>query len=184
MRVEPTEIPGCCAVVGDRFVDARGTFTKTFVASTYAEAGLALEFAEEYTTWSRAGVLRGLHFQLPPADHDKVVFCVAGRVLDAVVDLRVGSPTYRAHILRGLSAEEAVGLYVPAGCAHGFYAVTDALMSYKVTSAYAPDCDAGVRWDSAGIAWPDASPLTSERDAGFPTLAEFASPFVFSEAAR
>lgn len=98
--------------------------------------------------------------------------------MDAIVDLRRSSPTYGQHVLVPMNASEGTMLYIPKGMAHGFYTLSDtALMLYQVTSVYDPDCDAGIRWDSAGIPWETDDPLTSERDQKFPALADFVSPF-------
>jgi len=160
--------------------DKRGRLVKIFQAEFFARRGLATDFVEEYYSVSRQGVLRGLHFQLPPHDHDKLVYCPAGRVLDAVLDLRVGSPAFGRHALFELSAEAANQIYIPAGAAHGFYTLSqEATLVYNVTTVYAPQHDAGLLWSSAGIDWPDQAPLISERDAALPPLSEFVSPFVY-----
>src|SRR5581483_7390979 len=142
--------------------------------------GLRTDFAEEYYTVSHVRVLRGLHFQVPPHDHAKLVYCAAGRVLDVALDLRVGSPAFGRHVRAELSAADGNALYLPPGLAHGFYVLeAPALMVYNQTSVYAREHDAGVRWDSAGIPWPDADPILSDRDRSFPALADFRTPFVF-----
>ena len=177
---EETSLPGCLRICPIVRADRRGTFVKTFHVEEFRQLGLPTSFAEEYFSVSQRGVLRGLHFQIPPMEHEKIVYCAQGEVLDAVVDLRSGSPTYGRHELFHLCAEEGTMIYIPKGMAHGFYVLSEnALMMYQVTSVYAPDCDAGVRWDSAGIPWHAAHPILSERDTLFPSLDEFASPFVF-----
>jgi len=173
-----TPIPGCWELRYRSFEDDRGRFVKTFHRDAFAEAGLETDFAEEYYSLSHQGVLRGLHFQTPPKDHVKLVYAIAGKALDAVLDLRVGSPTYgRYHVLE-LSAASANALYVPRGLAHGFYVPEgEAVMVYKVTSVHSPVHDHGICWNSAGIPWPDEAPILSERDRGFPALPDFVSPF-------
>ncbi len=170
-------LDGCFEILPRQIEDARGMFIKTFHAPAYRELGLETDFVEEYYTTSRCGVLRGLHFQTPPADHAKLVYCVSGTVFDAVLDLRAGSPAFGkcAHI--ELSAEKRNLLYIPRGLAHGFAALTDCTMVYKVTSVHSPAQDAGIRWDSAGIPWPGEDFIISERDGAFPALADFQSPF-------
>jgi dTDP-4-dehydrorhamnose 3,5-epimerase len=183
MRVEPTAIPGCYQLFPLVSKDSRGSFVKTFRKDVFAKHGLVTEFSEEYYSISRKGVLRGMHFQTPPHDHFKVVYCLSGLVLDAIVDLRVGSPAYRQSETLALSAELGNMLYIAPGIAHGFYTLSDeAILQYKVTTAYAPKHDGGIKWDSAGIAWPDASPILSVRDHGFPGLVDFLSPFQFQPA--
>jgi dTDP-4-dehydrorhamnose 3,5-epimerase len=181
LGIRKTSIPGCIELLAAVRKDERGRFFKTYHADFFRANGLATDFREEFYSVSRIGVLRGLHFQLPPAEHAKLVSCLGGKVLDAVVDLRKGSPTFGRYQLFTLTPEDAIQLYVPAGLAHGFYVVEgDALMSYKVTSVHSPEHDTGIRWDSAGIPWPDGSPLVSTRDAALPPLDVFESPFQFS----
>lgn len=158
--------------------DSRGKFVKTFHEDFFRQHGLAVDFREEYYTVSQRGVLRGLHFQLPPAAHAKLVYCAHGEVLDVVVDLRQGSPTYRKHYSVLLSTDKANQIYVPIGLAHGFFVVSEtATVTYKVTSVYAPDLDSGILWNSAGITWPTGLPILSERDQSFSSLEKFVTPF-------
>lgn len=182
MKLVATAIPGCFAVAPDLHTDARGGLTKTFACSRFAEAGLTEPFREHFHSWSRRGVLRGLHVQALPHDAAKLVVCASGEVFDVVVDLRVGSPLFGrplAHRLRG----PGDGLLVPAGVAHGFSVVSDdCLMCYATTAEYAPLCDVGVRWDSVGASWPDRAPLVSQRDAGLPPLSAYDSPFIYTPA--
>jgi dTDP-4-dehydrorhamnose 3,5-epimerase len=184
MRIEPTALPGCFSIQPTVFNDVRGRFVKVFHADTFAEHGLIEHFAEDYYSVSHRGVLRGMHYQRPPNDHVKLVYCVEGEVLDAVLDLRRGSPTFGRHAIVGLSADRANMLYVPRGLAHGFYVVSDsATVVYKVETVHAPADDAGVAWNGCGIDWPTASPIVSTRDQGFPALADLDSPFTFEPAA-
>ena len=161
------------------FADVRGTFVKTFHADLFAEQGFAFEPREEFFSTSRQGAVRGMHFQVPPADHAKLVYCSHGAVLDVVLDIRKASPTYGRAISFELSAENCLSAFIPSGFAHGFLALTEgALMVYKTSTVHTPSCDAGIRWDSFGFDWPLAGePILSDRDAKFPTLAEFESPF-------
>jgi dTDP-4-dehydrorhamnose 3,5-epimerase len=151
---------------------------KVFHEQAFAAQGLKTDFAEEYYSVSHKNVIRGLHFQLPPMDHVKMVYCVAGEVMDAVVDLRTGSPTYGQCALFELNAAKANSIYIPKGMAHGFCARSDqAIMVYKVSTIYSPAHDAGVLWNSVGIPWPTTEAILSERDQSFPPLDKFASPF-------
>lgn len=181
MLIQNTKIPGCFEILPAILKDERGFFVKTFHRDVFAEHGLTTQFAEEYYTGSHRGVLRGLHFQVPPMDHVKLVTCVAGTVLDAVVDLRIGSPWYGKHAVFELSSDKANMIYLPAGLAHGFYVLSaSAVLMYKVTSVYSPAHDSGILWNSAGIPWPGTDPLISKRDGGFVRLDDFKSPFLFS----
>jgi dTDP-4-dehydrorhamnose 3,5-epimerase len=181
VQINTTQIPGCYQLTPTVFQDQRGRFVKTFHEQVFAEHHLQTNFAEEYYSVSHQGVLRGLHFQLPPQDHTKLVYCVQGQVTDVVVDLRVGSPTYLQAEVFDLSAEKANLIYVPPGLAHGFYVTSAiAIMIYKVTTTYAADYDTGIHWNSAGIAWTNPNPIVSQRDSEFPPLSAFQSPFVYN----
>jgi dTDP-4-dehydrorhamnose 3,5-epimerase len=178
MRVDQIAIQGCFQIFPNIRKDSRGKFVKTFHKDEFEKYGLVTEFSEEYYSVSHKGTLRGMHFQTPPHDHFKIVYCLAGTVMDAILDLRVGSPTYQQSATFELSAKLGNMLYIAPGVAHGFYALTDeVIMLYKVTSLYAPDFDRGIRWDSAGISWPTLAPIISERDSSFPALNDFDSPF-------
>lgn len=182
MEFSGTKIPGCFVVTPRVLEDNRGSFIKTFHDEIFRDQGLETNWNEEYYSVSKRGVLRGLHFQLPPYAHAKLVYCSAGQVLDAVVDLRVGSPTYGDFGMFNLDSEKSQMVYVPAGLAHGFYTLSEAAtMMYKVGTVYAPDSDSGILWGSAGIPWPDQSPILSTRDAGFLPLGDFVSPFLYEE---
>lgn len=180
MDIQATPIPGCYVLQTKVFGDARGTFVKTFHATRFAELCLRTDWREEYFSSSAGGVLRGMHFQRPPADHAKMVFCLVGEVLDVVVDLRRGSPAYGHPHDFILSAQNGRGLYVPTGCAHGFLARThEAGMYYKVTSVHSPEHDDGIAWDSIGFDWGVEDPQLSDRDGRHRALAHFDSPFAF-----
>jgi len=158
--------------------DPRGRLVKTVEQNVFSEHGIPTAFAEQYYSVSANNVLRGLHFQIPPHDHDKLVTCVEGEVFDVVVDLRKGSG-YGHHESFELSGDRGDSVFVPSGCAHGFYVRSQlAIMFYNVTTLYAPSHDTGIRWDSVGVAWPARAPILSERDAAFAPLVEFKTPFV------
>ncbi|MGB4593273.1 MAG: dTDP-4-dehydrorhamnose 3,5-epimerase [Coriobacteriia bacterium] len=180
MRFVETTIPGLVELVAQPLPDNRGRFVKTFVRGEFSAAGLPGDFVEEFYSYSIAGVLRGLHFQLPPQAQAKTVFCEHGAIFDVVLDLRVGSPAYGTALTFELTGKNGRGLFIPEGLAHGFRVLGDgALVAYRTTTAYSPKYDAGVRWDSAGIAWPSGPSVISERDATLPAFSEFANPFVF-----
>lgn len=176
-----SKLPGCFEVQPRLFEDQRGTFVKTFHREIFLEKGLNGCWAEEYYSISGKGVLRGFHFQLPPHDHAKMVYCSAGEVIDVVVDLRQGSPMFGRSVVFNLNSEKANMVYIPRGMAHGFYTVSEsATMNYLVETVYVPESDAGILWDSADINWPVNTPILSERDSALPPLAEFETPFRFN----
>lgn len=178
MEIRETRLAGCCTVHPVVRPDERGVFVKTYLESAFTAAGLPTRFPEHFYSRSGQGVVRGLHFQTPPAAQDKVVSCVDGEVLDVVVDLRAGSPTYGEHLTFRLTAQEWTAVFVPVGFAHGFAALSPtATVAYLATAEYQAGTDGGVRWDSAGIRWPFDEPVVSARDAGLPALADFRTPF-------
>lgn len=173
-----TALPGLVLLRPRIFQDQRGLFIKTFHAETFRDLGLAFEPREEFYSISAKGVLRGMHFQIPPAAHAKLVYCTAGRVTDVVLDLRRSSPTYGRWHACELNATTRELLFIPPGFAHGFLTLDEgATMVYLTTAGHAPDHDKGIRWDGFGYDWGVTAPVLSARDAAFPTLAEFQSPF-------
>jgi dTDP-4-dehydrorhamnose 3,5-epimerase len=181
MTPEVTEIPGLFLMHSRVIGDARGSFLKLFHAPSFAEAGLRADWRESYHSSSAGGVIRGMHFQVPPADHAKLVFCLEGEVLDVVLDLRRGSPSEGRAACFTLSGDGGTGVYIPSGCAHGFLGVSErSTMLYMVTSAHSPEHDAGVAWNSFGFDWPVSEPILSDRDSRHPLLSDFVSPFTFA----
>ena len=118
-QVNRTAIPGCYEIIPRVLKDERGLFIKTFHKDLFEANGLNTCWAEEYFSISQKGVLRGFHFQIPPNDHEKLVYCPQGQVMDVILDLRPGSPTYRKHLIFDLNAEKSNMVYIPRGCAHG-----------------------------------------------------------------
>jgi dTDP-4-dehydrorhamnose 3,5-epimerase len=178
MQLIPTILPGCLEIRPFYSQDERGTFVKTFHANQFSKIGLPIEWREEYYSKSYKDVIRGMHFQTPPFDHEKLVYCLQGSVLDVVVDLRKSSPTFCRYVAVELNAKTGHGLYIPKGMAHGFRVLSqEALMAYKVTTEYAPENDSGIRWDSFGFNWGLEKPIVSVRDAAHVNLSEYLSHF-------
>ncbi|MBR4903728.1 MAG: dTDP-4-dehydrorhamnose 3,5-epimerase [Selenomonadaceae bacterium] len=173
-----TPLEGCFELLPIVRGDSRGSFVKIFHEPTFKEFGLATNFNEEFYSTSIKNVLRGMHFQTPPADHVKLVCCIEGAVKDVVVDLRKNSATFGKHCAFELTAEKANMLYIPKGFAHGFLTLSErATMLYNVTSVYSSEHDKGILWSSCGIDWQCDEPILSDRDKIHPSLAEFDSPF-------
>jgi len=173
-----TALSGLAVLRPRIFRDPRGSFVKTYHAGLFEELGLPFQPREEFFSVSAKDVVRGMHFQLPPAAHAKLVYCLTGRVLDVVLDLRRASPTCGRYYTRELSAENREMLFIPEGFAHGFLALeNDTAMVYQTSTVHAPAQDAGIRWDGFGFSWPVQNPVLSERDQRFPALSEFVSPF-------
>ncbi len=175
-----SKLAGCFWVQFPVAHDHRGHFVKTIQRSVFEARGLEGDFRECFYSTSLANVLRGMHFQTPPSDHAKLVYCTAGAIFDVALDIRVGSPTYGKHEVYELSSNASNAVYLPRGIAHGFYVrEAPAVMVYHVSSEHDPLHDKGIRWDSFGAAWPTDNPVVSTRDMGFPGLQEFESPFVY-----
>lgn len=183
MSTKATElgIPGCHLLSAPVHADSRGRFVKPFTAVAFDADGRNRQWAECFWSESRLGVVRGFHVQLPPAAHDKLIWAVAGESHSVLLDLRAGSPTFgRAESVR-LDANNGRALYAPEGVAHAFQAIADGtILTYLVTSGHEAALDAGVRWDSAGVAWPLGVTEVSARDRALPALGEFQTPFRFA----
>ncbi len=174
MKVSATRLPGVLTIDPEVFGDARGLFLETYHASRYAEAGIDVQFVQDNLSVSRQGVLRGLHFQ-EPYGQIKLVTVLVGEVFDVVVDVRRGSPTFGQWIAFTLSEANRRQVLVPAGFAHGFYAVSDtAVFCYKCSEVYRPECEHSLLWrdPQLAIAWPVTDPDLSPKDAAAPLLAE------------
>ncbi|MCZ8073353.1 MAG: dTDP-4-dehydrorhamnose 3,5-epimerase [Paucibacter sp.] len=165
------------------FGDARGFFTESWSEKVFNQAvGADFHFVQDNHSRSARGVLRGLHFQLPPHAQGKLVRCVAGAVFDVAVDIRRSSPNFGRWVGVELSADNHRQLWVPPGFAHGFLVLSDSAdFLYKTTDTYAPQAEGAVRWDDPAICiiWPDvgAPPLLAEKDLKAPLLAEAARLF-------
>lgn len=167
-------LDGLLLATAPSYPDERGVFMESFRADDWAKAGLP-PLLQDNLSRSRKNVVRGLHFQKEPHGVGKLVRCARGRVFDAVVDVRKGSPTFGKWAGLELTEEGNRCLWVPPGFAHGFCALSeDAVVTYKVTGYWSPGVDAGVRWNdpAIGVAWPVAAAdaLVSAKDAALPLL--------------
>jgi len=167
------DIPGLVVIEPRVFPDSRGFFMESFKESDFLKAGIDIRFVQDNHSVSSKNVVRGLHFQKPPAAQAKLVRVVRGVVWDVAVDLRTGSPTFGRWFGIELSETNRRMFYIPAGFGHGFIAlVDDTHLLYKCSAEYSPADDGGVRWDDPdiGIKWPVENPLVSEKDALLPRL--------------
>jgi dTDP-4-dehydrorhamnose 3,5-epimerase len=178
----PTKLAGLVLLAPARHGDERGFFMETFRADDWGAAGVATEFVQDNHSRSHRGTVRGMHFQTHPGQ-GKLVRVARGRVLDVVVDVRRGSPTFGEWESFELDDERALQLWIPIGFAHGFCVLSDvADFVYKVTSYYDGATEAGFSFadPDVGIEWPDVELLYSERDRTAPRLAEIADSLPFS----
>ncbi len=169
MRVTPTQIPEALVIEPKVFSDERGVFYESYNERVFREAtGIEVQFVQDNHSRSAQGVLRGLHYQLPPAAQGKLVRCVVGEVFDVAVDIRRRSPTCGQWVGIHLSADNKRLFWVPPGFAHGFLVLSEvADVLYKTTHDYAPHYDRTIRWDDPdlAIAWPSSAiPLLSDKD--------------------
>lgn len=178
MNIIRTAIPDVLILEPKVFGDARGFFMESWNQKVFDEAvGHPVRFVQDNHSRSSRGVLRGLHYQLPPHAQGKLVRVVSGSVFDVAVDLRRGSPTFGQWAGVELTGENHRQFWIPPGFAHGFVVTSEtADFLYKTTDLYAPQCEGAVRWDdpTVGIAWPDLgmAPLLSAKDAVAPLLAD------------
>ncbi|USD32686.1 MULTISPECIES: dTDP-4-dehydrorhamnose 3,5-epimerase family protein [Vibrio] len=183
MNITHLDVSGCYLIDLPKFEDHRGAFIKTFHPSFFEGTPISeFDLQEEFYSVSKKNVLRGLHFQEPPAAHNKIVTCLEGEVLDFFVDIRKSSQTYGKLVTVELNANKPQLVYLPKGIAHGFLTRSEhATLLYKTDNVYAPELDKGILWSSVGLDTEGASLgelIISERDQSFPSLENYESPFL------
>jgi len=175
MNIQETKLPGVLILEPKVFSDDRGYFFETWNSTRYEQTGIQGPFVQDNISFSKKGILRGLHFQQPQSQ-GKLIQVLSGQVVDVVVDIRAGSPTYGQWIGEVLSESNHRQMYVPPGFAHGYCVTSEtALFSYKCTDFYNPATEHGIIWNDPdiGIEWPTAQPVLSKKDAVYPRLKEF-----------
>jgi dTDP-4-dehydrorhamnose 3,5-epimerase/CDP-3, 6-dideoxy-D-glycero-D-glycero-4-hexulose-5-epimerase len=181
MIIEDTRIAGLNVINSKVLEDNRGSFLKTFNDELFKSHDINFNIKETYYSVSHKNVIRGMHFQIPPHDHIKLVYVPSGIILDVVLDLRNGSPTYGETYSVELSAKNGKVILIPSGLAHGFKSLADnTITTYMQTSRYAPDHDVGIRFNSFNFGWNCETPIISERDLSFDDLNSFNSPFEYN----
>ena len=186
MKITKTDIEGVVIIEPRIYEDSRGYFCEVFSEQAFREQVCDCQFVQDNEAKSSYGVVRGLHFQLPPHAQSKLVRVVKGKVLDVAVDIRKGSPTYGQHVAVELSEENHRQFFVPRGFAHGFVVLSEtAVFQYKCDNFYAPQADGGVniKDESLGIDWqiPMEDALLSEKDTKHLCLKDFDSPFNYND---
>lgn len=175
MKLRSCELPGVVVVEIERLQDPRGFFARSYCAEEFQAAGMDPRVAQCNISYNeKRGTLRGMHWQAEPHGEAKLVRCTAGEIYDVAVDLRRDSPTYLRWFGVELTAANRHALYIPAGLAHGFQALTDdAEVFYQMSVPYVPGAGRGARWNDPafGIRWPLPAPILSERDSGYPDFA-------------
>lgn len=174
MRFTELSLRGAYLVEVQAHEDTRGLFGRTFCAREFREHGLMEQFVQCNTSWNaRTGIVRGMHYQLPPSCEVKLVRCTAGSMWDVLVDMRPDSESFLKHVGVELSARNRSALYVPEMFAHGYQTLEDETeVFYQMSEFYAPELSTGVRYDDPklGIEWPLAVSLVSERDQALASL--------------
>lgn len=181
MKITKTKLEGVVIIEPDVFGDSRGFFMESWNKKKMEEAGLFYNFVQDNHSKSTVkGTLRGIHFQKGDKAQAKLVRCVKGAVLDVAVDLRKNSPTFKQWVGVELSAENKKQLLIPRGFGHGFVTLTDDVeFLYKADNYYAPEADAGIRWNDSdiGVEWGLETPILSEKDRKNPFLKDYKELF-------
>ena len=178
MRIIETEFNQVYIIENFCQYDMRGNFIKLYNEDQFQELGIDMQLKEIYYSTSQKDVIRGMHFQLPPYEHDKMVHVIRGNVTDVLVDLRKKSPHYKKVLEIHLTGNKPRSIFIPKGVAHGFKCLeNNTVMLYQVTSGYSPSHDTGIAWNSIEYDWAVADPIISERDNNLISLKEFESPF-------
>ena len=178
MTIIPTIFKEVLLLKAEINFDARGSFSERFLSKSFQEAvGKQINFCQDNLTHSKKGVLRGLHYQLPPHSQSKLVSVIEGSVLDVVVDIRKGSPTFGHHFSKELTGENQLQLFIPKGFAHGYITLTEhSIFHYKVDQYYHPENEGSIAPNdkSLGIDWrlPEASWIQSKKDQNHPLFKE------------
>ena len=177
MKISKTDIEGVLIIEPDVFSDHRGSFMESWQKQRYEEAGIDADFVQDNISVSKKGTIRGLHLQ-NPCQQAKLVQVLYGEVLDVVVDVRVGSPSFGKWISTVLSDDNNRQLYAATGFAHGFCVTSDsAVFSYKCSNFYAPENSLSIQYNDPdiGICWPDVEFVISEQDVNAPLLKDINS---------
>ena len=178
MNIKKTTLQDVYIIETRLLDDNRGKFVKIFNFDSFNKFGLRTDFLESYYSISKKNVIRGMHFQIPPSEHEKIVYVPNGRIMDVVLDIRRNSETFGKYINIELSNKNGYCIYIPTGCAHGFISLeNNTVVTYMQTSTYNSRCDKGIKYNSFGFNWNCENPILSARDRNFPTLEEFISPF-------
>jgi dTDP-4-dehydrorhamnose 3,5-epimerase len=188
MQVSHFSIHGPVLITPRVFSDNRGCFTESYKARAFNDAvGRNVTFVQDNQSLSKAiGTVRALHYQSPPHAQGKLVRVLHGRIIDIIVDVRLGSPTFGQFVRVELNAKKGQQLWVPEGFLHGFSTLeANTIVFYKVTAIYMPNCDGSVRFDSLDIDWGlTSTPILSHKDCAAPAFVDWESPFHYNEAPR
>jgi dTDP-4-dehydrorhamnose 3,5-epimerase len=179
MDIKTTFINDLFLIDYKNFIDYRGEFVKTIHADTFNKFNMEYKYDESFFSISNENVIRGMHFQIPPYDHAKLVYVIKGEIIDVVLDLRIQSKTYGKYFFTCLNDTNRQGIYMGKGLAHGFLSLMpDTIVEYHTSTAHNPANETGIHFDSFGFDWKIKNPIVSERDLKFTSFHDFKSPFV------
>jgi len=166
------EIPDIILIIPKKFEDKRGYFSEIYQKEIFKKNGIDVNFVQDNISFSKKGVLRGLHYQINPYPQGKLVKCIKGKIIDVAVDIRKNSPFFKRYVKVILSEENNYMLWIPKGFAHGFLALEDSIVFYKVDNYYNPKYERGIIWNdkTLSIKWGIENPVLSEKDKNLPSF--------------
>ena len=179
MKLFKSKLQGCYLFKSDIYRDKRGCFNKIYHQDTFKRKGVNIDVKEQFYTVSNKDVLRGMHFQLPPYNHEKLVSCLSGSILDVVLDLRKSSDTYGKFDVFELNGNDGSNIYIPSGMAHGYLSLEDnSGVLYSTSAVHKVEADSGILWNSFDFNWRCEKLIISKRDQEHIALNQFESPFL------
>ena len=179
MTIEPTFISDLYTIKLNQTIDLRGFFVKTIHKETFENTPfLDSNFTESFYSKSHKNVIRGMHFQIPPDDHCKLVYLISGSILDVILDIRKDSKTYGKYFTIIITDENPMAIYIGKGLAHGFRSLEDnSIVEYHTTTSHSKVNETGLRYNSFGFDWEVENPIISERDLSFIKFSDYTSQF-------
>lgn len=178
MNIINTEFNDLYVMDYGSYHDDRGVFVKTIHAETFIKNNLEYNYTESFFSVSKKDVIRGMHFQLPPADHVKLVYVVTGSIIDVVLDIRKESKTYGSFFSIELSSKNRKGIYIGKGFAHGFLSLEDdTTVEYHTSTSQDRNLEGGIKYDSFGYKWNIENPIVSKRDTDFRPFSDIITSF-------
>ena len=179
MRLFKSKLKGCYLLKSNVNKDERGVFNKIYHQDIFYHKGINIDIKEQFYTISNKNVIRGMHFQFPPYNHEKLVSCLSGSILDVVLDLRKSSDTYGKFDVFELNGSDGNNIYIPSGIAHGFLSLEDnSCVLYSTSTVHKVEADSGIHWDSFDFSWKCDNPIISKRDQEHIAFSYFESPFL------
>lgn len=178
MKIEELPVPGVKLITGELAQDKRGSFFKPYNYESVSKLGIRFDVKEVFYSISRKGVIRGMHFQNPPSEQEKIFTVIKGSIMDVILDLRTDSEYFGKFIAIRMNEDEGHSVLIPKGTAHGFLGLDlENIVLYLADAPYSKEDEDGIRYDSFGYDWGIIEPILSNRDLSFRVFDEFISPF-------